>query len=289
MTDASSYGVGAVLLQEDDNGNWRPVAFAARKLKGAETRYTVTKQKCLAIVFALRKWRHYLQGDMQFVGTDHVALRWLMSLKDPRGRLARWVVEVQDFDFCVSYAPGSSMVVADCLSRDAVDHPKTEESVCPRCLEGVDALRDSASLPTVQEVLSAQPDEFGDAVEYIKSNGGYIIDVDSLICHEGPRNTAVLVPSKLRHQVLTYMHGSTVSAHFGIVRTSKRFASRFLWPSYRLDVMEAVSKCLVCAVNKAGPPGRQEKMMQYHRSRRFELVAVDIMEISPRSRKFNVS
>jgi RNase H-like domain found in reverse transcriptase len=55
MTDASSYGVGAVLLQEDDNGNWRPIAFAARKLKGAETRYTVTEQECLAVVFALRK------------------------------------------------------------------------------------------------------------------------------------------------------------------------------------------------------------------------------------------
>jgi Integrase core domain len=51
--------------------------------------------------------------------------------------------------------------------------------------------------------------------------------------------------------------------------------------------MSAVSKCLVCAVNKAGPPGRQEKMMQYHPTRRFELVAVDIMEISPKSRKGN--
>jgi RNase H-like domain found in reverse transcriptase len=122
MTDASGYGVGAVLIQGGANGKWRPIAFASRKLKGAEVRYTVTEQECLAIVFALRKWRHYLHWGPRFnIVTDHMALRWLMSLREPRGRLARWMVEVQEFDYEISHVLGSSLMVPDCLSRDTFE------------------------------------------------------------------------------------------------------------------------------------------------------------------------
>jgi hypothetical protein len=55
MTDASGHGVGAVLLQTDQRCKWRPISFASRKLKGAEVRYTVTEQECLAVVYAPRK------------------------------------------------------------------------------------------------------------------------------------------------------------------------------------------------------------------------------------------
>jgi RNase H-like domain found in reverse transcriptase len=69
------------------------VAFASRKLKGAENRYTVTEQECLAVVFSLKKWRHFLHGGPNFdIFTDNMALRWLMSLREPLGRLARWMV-----------------------------------------------------------------------------------------------------------------------------------------------------------------------------------------------------
>lgn len=75
---------------------WRPIAFGARKLKGAETRYNVTEQECLAVVFALRRMRHDLHGGPTFtIVTDHIVLKWLMYSRDPRGRLARWVVGVQ--------------------------------------------------------------------------------------------------------------------------------------------------------------------------------------------------
>jgi len=91
MTDASEYGIGGVLLQKNVDEKWQPIAFTSRKLKGAETRYTVTEKECLAVVDALKKWRHYLHGIPRFLAvTDHEALKWLMNLKEPRGRLARW-------------------------------------------------------------------------------------------------------------------------------------------------------------------------------------------------------
>ena len=97
------------------------MAFTSRKTTDAEVIYTVTERECLAMVHALRKSRCYLHGEPDLiVETDHLSLKWLMSLKEPRGRLARWMVEVQDFEFEVKYTPGATMVVPDSLGRDAV-------------------------------------------------------------------------------------------------------------------------------------------------------------------------
>ena len=111
MTDASSYRLGGVLLQMTKGGKWRPVSFTSRLLKLSERKYTVPEKECLAIFHALRKWRHYLHGERFECVTDHLALRWLLSLKDPRERLARWVVEVQDFDFTIEHRAGKELVV----------------------------------------------------------------------------------------------------------------------------------------------------------------------------------
>jgi hypothetical protein len=286
MTDASGYGVGAVLLQKDVNDKWRPIAFASRKLKGAEVRYTVTEQECLAIVFALRKWRHYLHGGPKFdIVTDHMALRWLMSLREPRGRLARWMVEVQEFDYEISHVPGSSLVVPDCLSRDTFADKRPG---CPRCNgEIVNSVRELCSLPSVMVVLEEQEKELGDLDEHVKTHDRYLRDEDGLLCREGPVKTSVYIPKSLRGQVLDYMHGSTISGHYGVAKTSRRVSSRFWWPKFRTDVEQSVKKCLVCELARASPPRRQGRMVEYHPTRRFEMVAIDVMEVSPKSERGN--
>jgi RNase H-like domain found in reverse transcriptase len=95
------------------------VGFASRKLKGTEPRYTTTERENLAVVLGLRKFRHYVYGEPFEVVTDHIALTWLMSLRDPKDRLARWIVEMQAFDFEVLYERGDGelMAVPDALSR----------------------------------------------------------------------------------------------------------------------------------------------------------------------------
>jgi hypothetical protein len=268
MTDASGYGVGAVLLQNNVNEKWMPIAFASRKLKGAEVRYTVTEKECLAIVFALRKWRHYLHGGPKFdIVTDHMALRWLMSLREPRGRLSRWMVEVQEFDYEISHVPGSSLVVPDCLSRDTF---RDKCFRCPRCDgEPVNSVREQCSLPSVMEVLEEQGKELGDLDEHVKAHDGYIRDEDGLVCREGSVKTSVYIPKSLRDQVLDYMHGSTISGHYGIAKTSRRVGSRFWRPKYRMDVGQNLKSCLVCEFDRASPPRRQGRMAEYHPTTRF--------------------
>ncbi|GFW44400.1 retrovirus-related Pol polyprotein from transposon 17.6 [Trichonephila clavipes] len=93
FTDAISIGVGAVPNQEQ-----KPVAFASRTLSNAERNYTVTERKCLAVVWALNKFRTYLASLPIKVITDHAALTRLKNSKNLSSRMIRWVLKLAEFN-----------------------------------------------------------------------------------------------------------------------------------------------------------------------------------------------
>ena len=93
-TDASTTGLGAVLIQKDENGVERSIAYASRGLYGAEANYTVSELECLAVIWSIEKFRGYLEGRHFTVVTDHSCLLWLRTIKNPTGRLARWAMKL---------------------------------------------------------------------------------------------------------------------------------------------------------------------------------------------------
>lgn len=118
-TDASRKpgALGAVLLQRDAKKAERVLGFFSRLLHGAEHNYSVTELECLAVRWAVQKLRPYLYGRRFTVVTDHVALKWMFSMKDPNPRLNRWVDYLRGFDFDIVYRPGRKHQDADALSR----------------------------------------------------------------------------------------------------------------------------------------------------------------------------
>lgn len=95
-TDASNYGLGAVLTQELD-GAERVIAYASRHLNGAEKNYSATEKECLAIIWGIREMRPYLEGYEFIVITDRLSLMWLNSIDSPTGRIARWALELHPY------------------------------------------------------------------------------------------------------------------------------------------------------------------------------------------------
>ncbi|XP_064475377.1 uncharacterized protein LOC135389242 [Ornithodoros turicata] len=131
QTDASDYGLGAVLLQEHDGGLC-PVGFASRTLSPAEMNYSVTEKECLAVMFGLKKFDMYLDGTTFTIQTDHQALSWLQRLKKPSGRLARWALALQGYSYHVEYLKGNANKVAEALSRAPLGYSRElqQESQC---------------------------------------------------------------------------------------------------------------------------------------------------------------
>lgn len=116
--DASGSGIGSVLFQLSDEGEEHPIAYFSNKLNSAQRNYSVTELECLAAVLSIKKFRAYIEGSRFKIITDHASLKWLMSQKDLSGRLARWSLKLQSFDFCIEHRKGKSNVVPDALSRE---------------------------------------------------------------------------------------------------------------------------------------------------------------------------
>jgi hypothetical protein len=110
--DASRQGLGGILMQEG-----KVVAYASRQLRPHELNYATDDLELVAVVHALKSWRHYLIGNHCEVYMDHKSLKYIFTQKELNLRQRRWLELIKDYDMSVHYHPGKANVVADALSR----------------------------------------------------------------------------------------------------------------------------------------------------------------------------
>jgi len=115
-TDASGYGIGAVLSQVQE-GREKVIAYGSRTMSKEEKNYCVTRKELLAVVYFVKQYRHYLYGHRFLVRTDHGALQYLFNFKDPQGQMARWLQVLDTYTFDIEHRAGKKHSNADAMSR----------------------------------------------------------------------------------------------------------------------------------------------------------------------------
>lgn len=285
--DASNTGVGGVLYQLDDNGEEHPIAFMSRKLNAAQRNYSVTEQECLAAVLSLKKFRGYVEGMSFKIVTDHASLKWLMSQKDLTGRLARWSLKLQAFDFSIEHRKGTANVVPDALSRVHVD-----EIVAGANFGGhVDLDSEAFASPEYEAVksrISADPSRLPD----LEVRGRFVY------VRTQPRRGLVSdhtcwrlwIPATLVQSVIASAHNPPLASHPGVGKTIEKLKRAFYWPKMAADIKTYIGECGVCKESKAPNVSLRPLMgQQIPVDRPWQRVYVDLLGPYPRSKSGNTT
>lgn len=276
--DASNDCIGGVLSQatDEDSKQDRPIAYVSRRLRGPELKYTTTEKECLAVVFCVSKFLEFIEGTEFIVGTDHSALTWLFKQKDLNGRLARWVLTLQQHNMIIRHVRGKNNVVADAISR----FPAI--TLLSICAPSTDLEYDKI----VKEVESGHP-----------RRKRYKM-VDRKLYYDphvkGRRLTnwkwKLVVPAENRKSVLKECHDDPMSAHMGVQKTIDKVLDRYYWPGMSKDIKNYVKNCQTCHMSKSvnhKPYGLFGKYREAHHP--WQIISADLLGPLPRSKLGNTS
>ncbi|GFW33568.1 retrovirus-related Pol polyprotein from transposon opus [Trichonephila clavipes] len=211
--------------------------FRSRLLTPAERNYSTTEREALAVVWVLKKFRGYIEGMEITVASDHQPLKWLLNLKSPTGRLARWALKIQSFNLKVQYIPGKANVVADMLSRLVTQE---EESFCePNNIT-------IADMPTrsCKDMQYANWTERG----FLMNQGilyRYVPDADSA-------EAQLVIPTAERELIMQRHHNDPMTGHFGEDGTFQKIAERYYWTGMKKTPVYS-QRFEVIAIDLFGP------------------------------------
>lgn len=311
QTDASDLGLGAVLTQKDTSGYEHVIAYASRSLSDREKNYSATEKEALAVIFATDHFRAYLLGKKFILFTDHQALRWLHTV-EPKGRLARWVMQLQEFDFVSEHRPGTANGNADALSRLPLQNPSSfPEHVSPAPSPAYattmspgyslqEAQREDPKLRTIIELKSnnlPKPPLFAWArdpdfrVFWHCWDALYIVN-GLLVKSSGDSSRALpeyafVIPANLRPSVLQGIHGTPFAGHFGVKKTLMRAKNRYFWPKMSVQIKDFVRSCEICARTKLNYQSNRAPLQSIEVNEPFVFWAMDYMGPLPETVRGN--
>ena len=264
--DASGWCLGAILWQYDSERRECPIYYASRQMSQTEMKYSTTEREALAVIYACKKFRHYLLGYRIVFHTDHGSLKYLVNKPNLSGRISRWTLLLQEFMYKVVVKSGKSNANADFLSRQR-GMPAVESLIA----DFPDEFQDSPFPESVFHVEGEDVSKFQEIITYLterKYPEGLNMEeksvfqskvapfslIQGILFKMGADDTLRrCLEQKDRKRVMTALHSESSGGHFAAITTVNRIRSAgYWWPHLIRDVRRHVGSCDQC--QRTGAP-----------------------------------
>lgn len=297
QTDASTLGASAVLYQGDETSR-AVISYASLRFREAEQRYHINEQECLAIVWAVKRYRPYLEDKPFVLRTDSRALTWLSQFKDAKSKLMRWSLLLQEFQFTVEHVPGKDNELPDALSRNPGPertHPDLDDTdrLVPYEYQPTSAAPAEHSCllmegeeeeePLFHYLQDAQQDDPELTERARQIDPAVPVEERPIVLQGGLLRQRVagrlvaLVPPAARRRVIHQYHDHYTAGHPGIDETIRVIREKYLWPHMVHEITDHVRCCRICSAFKRGPHQTPAPLRPHGPTRPFEVVSVDII------------
>jgi len=243
QADACDKGIGAVLTQQDDDGEY-VIEYFSYKLSPCEQKYSPTEKEMLAVIKAVRHFRYYIEFNNLTIFTDHHALQYLLSMKVMNGRLARWILELQPYVNNIKHRAGKEMIVADALSRAKTEaEVKNMNSVTTWHEDFLEELKEN---PDNYPQYCIHDDEIYRKIPWKRNE----LEDDYKRLPKPSEMSTIINEAHLKTQ------------HAGVSSTYYELKKKYWWPKMKEDVKSCLEKCEKCMAvkhpnyNMKAPMGR---------------------------------
>ncbi|POM69481.1 Reverse transcriptase [Phytophthora palmivora] len=255
--DASDFAIGGYLFQYDGSGREQIIAYGGRKLSRAELIYPTRKKELLAALHAMRTWKVYLIDKPFYLNTDHRTIESLLKQQTCSQRLARWLNELALFQPRFKWVPGSTNIIADCISRrpDWSDGTSRAISLSELLRQFTSPLTNSGE--ERQFVLESSPPV--DVLAMCRANyhndtifGPIMKD----LCQDTDSPSRRLRRFSIDDGLLFSEHDTPARGHPGQAKTLLLLLGKYYWRGMAESVQRYVSKCELSQRHKYIPFNR---------------------------------
>lgn len=283
-TDASSLGLGAMLLQSGDGVRPLQLVYCiSKRLTEPESKYHSSKLELMCVVWAVNKWRHFLIGKKFMIITDCQALVYLKTHRDTHPQIQRWHDLLLEYDFDIQHRAGTKMTHVDALSRAPVDGH--EEETLDEVLSG--RLDVCVSLEQQERILMVQvtDEEIQKLIDILKKPEDerskaergevrHFMLQGQLLYRNHQGKLLFVMPRSMRKSVVVASHD--LNGHLSVDKTVSNILQDYWFVGLRRYVKQHIYMCMECLMSKK-PRGRRPGLLHpipvAHRP--FEVVNMD--------------